>query len=117
MFSVGGQVSLGKSPPRISHRNPSGRGRLTQSITSPASHPCRHRQKKQGRKRPCLGVSVVGVTVYGRNILLRPTSPKPNRQALAHNNTVPPDTRLPERCVTGWTGFFMDEIIAQSKRD
>ena len=117
MFAVGGQVSLGKSPPRISHRNPGGGGRLTQSITSPAGHPCRHRQKKQGRKRPCLGVSVVGVTGYGRNILLRPTSPKPNRPGPAHNNTVPPDTRWPERCVTGWAGFFMGVIIPQSKPD
>jgi hypothetical protein len=116
MFAVGGQVSLGKNPPRISHRNPGGGGRLTHRITSPAGHP-RHRQKKQGRKRPCLGVSVVGVTGYGRNILLRPTSPKPNRPGPTHNNTVPPDTRLPERCVTGWAGFFMDVIITQSKRD
>jgi hypothetical protein len=113
--AVGGQVSLGKSPPPISHPNQSGRGRLTQCITSPAIP--HRRQKKQGRTRPCLEVSVVGVTGYGRNILLRPTSPKPNRPGPAHNNTLPPDTRLPKRCVTGWAGFFMGVIIAYSKRN
>ena len=69
-------------------------------------------KKKQGRKRPCLGVSVVGVTGYGRNILLRPTSPKPNRPAATPNNTVPPDTRMPARDVTDWAGFFMNIIIS-----
>jgi hypothetical protein len=44
---------------------------------------------------------------YGRNILLGPTSPKPNRQAATVSNTVSPDTRKSERCMKGWGIIFM----------
>jgi hypothetical protein len=69
--------------------------------------------KRQDRNWPCLGVSVVGVTGYGRNILLGPTSPKPNRPAATPSNTLPPDTPMPQRVVTGWAEFFMSNIIPQ----
>ncbi len=109
------QVLLGKNPPRLSHPNPRGREGLTPGNTSFAGRPGCHRQKKQGRKRPCLGVSVAGVTGYGRNVLHGPASPKPNRPAATANNTRPPDTRMPENGATGWAGFFMPHIITQTQ--
>jgi hypothetical protein len=72
-------------------------------------------KKKQDRKRPCLKVSVVGVTGYDRNVLLGPTSPKPNRPAVTPSNTVPSDTRIPSRRVSGRAEFFIEMIISQTE--
>jgi hypothetical protein len=66
------------------------------------------RQKKTGPLAALPGSFGSGVTGYRRNILLCPTGPKPNRQASTHNNTAPPDTRWPKRCVRVWAGFFME---------
>ncbi|MEJ2670730.1 MAG: hypothetical protein P8168_00740, partial [Deltaproteobacteria bacterium] len=51
---------------------------------------------------------------YDRNIILAPTSPKTHRPAATDNNTAPPDTRMPERWVSSWAGFFMTNIILQT---
>jgi len=58
-------------------------------------------------------VSVVVVMGYGLNILLGPTSPKPNRQAETRNNTAPMATRNPVEIVRSRAGFFINYIISQ----
>jgi len=66
-----------------------------------------HLIKKSRTASGPASVSVVGVTDYDRNVLLGPTSPKPNRPAATGSNTVPSDTRIPARRVTGRAGFFI----------